>query len=494
MDRRGFLGASVAVAMGSLLPFGRTFADVARISGDLRGITVDGTPAALASGDMQRLKSSLRGTLLLPGEAGYDQARRVRNPGIDRRPALVVQPTGAADVRTAVDFAREHRLRLAVKCGGHSHGGTSTCDGGMQLDLSQLRGVRVDPVARRAYVAGGSLLGDLDHEAMAFGLATTAGTVSHTGVGGLTLGGGFGRLARRFGLASRPKPPPSVSPPTRCAIRCRPWSPARTPSRRDRGRLAGCRPQRKRAARRDRRVRPAVATGRVACRRRRSRFRRGCDRRTSRPAAGGAHARNRRPSARQLRPSAAPRVQAACRYRGSAPGEPGRSPPPGSSRVPRGLPLQPLHVPTRQGSGQTVDGDPPQIAGYPGDVGERATQTATTSPWLPRRTQEIHVCPWPPRDRVCSCRSILVGQDPTACRRAAVHRPPVHSSPRKFQKKKLCQRRTHRRDATHIGGDLEDARRRRDAVAARSRRRATAGALMISWFSANSAIVFLPVR
>ena len=202
MDRRGFLGATVAATLGSFLPWGRVLGDSPSAAGDLAGITLDGTPAALARGDVQQLKNSLRGALLLPGEPGYDQARRVLNTSIDRRPALVVQPVGAADVRTAVDFAREHRLRLAVKCGGHSHGGTSTCDGGLQLDLSRLRGVRVDPVARRAYVPGGSLLGDLDHEAMAFGLVTTAGTVSHTGVGGLTLGGGFGRLARRFGLAA----------------------------------------------------------------------------------------------------------------------------------------------------------------------------------------------------------------------------------------------------------------------------------------------------
>jgi FAD/FMN-containing dehydrogenase len=200
MDRRGFLSVSVAATMGSLLPFGRSFADVTATTGDLRIVTLDGTPAALSAGDLQQLKNSLRGALLLQGEPGYDEARRVRNVAIDRRPALVVQPTGAADVRTAVDFARQHSLRLAVKCGGHSHGGTSTCDGGLQLDLSRLRGVRIDPVARRAYVPGGSLLGDLDHEAMALGLATTAGTVSHTGVGGLTLGGGLGRLARRFGL------------------------------------------------------------------------------------------------------------------------------------------------------------------------------------------------------------------------------------------------------------------------------------------------------
>ena len=104
-------------------------------------------------------------------------------------------------MRTAVDFARGHDLLVAVKCGGHSYSGKSTCDGGMQIDLSRMRSVRVDPAARIAYVSGGSLLGELDHEAMALGLVTTAGTVSHTGVGGLTLGAGFGRLARRFGLA-----------------------------------------------------------------------------------------------------------------------------------------------------------------------------------------------------------------------------------------------------------------------------------------------------
>jgi FAD/FMN-containing dehydrogenase len=106
-----------------------------------------------------------------------------------------------ADIQNAVTFARERELLVAVKCGGHSFSGKSTCDGGMQIDLSHIRGARVDPKTRTAFVEGGSHLGDLDHESMAQGLVTTAGTVSHTGVGGLTLGGGFGRVGRRFGLA-----------------------------------------------------------------------------------------------------------------------------------------------------------------------------------------------------------------------------------------------------------------------------------------------------
>ena len=139
-------------------------------------------------------KASLRGPLLLAGDAGYDQARRVLNESIDKHPALVVQPTGVADVPQCRDISRASAsCCVAVKCGGHSPGGKSTCDGGMQIDLSRFRGVRVDAAARRAWVDGGSLLGDIDHETMALGLVTTAGTVSHTGVGGLTLGGGFGR-------------------------------------------------------------------------------------------------------------------------------------------------------------------------------------------------------------------------------------------------------------------------------------------------------------
>jgi FAD/FMN-containing dehydrogenase len=204
MDRRSFVQLSLGAAVAASLPcsWSNAAAQAAlQVVSDIKAVTGDGAATSLAASDLQQLKASLRGALLLPGNPGYDEARRVLNESIDRHPALVVQPSGVADIRTAVDFARTHALLLAVKCGGHSYSGKSTCEGGMQIDLSRFRHVRVDPAARIAHVAGGSLLGELDHEAMSYGLVTTAGTVSHTGVSGLTLGGGFGRLARRFGLA-----------------------------------------------------------------------------------------------------------------------------------------------------------------------------------------------------------------------------------------------------------------------------------------------------
>jgi FAD/FMN-containing dehydrogenase len=168
---------------------------------DLEAVTGDGRSITLARATVKELGDSLRGNLLLAGVPAYEQARRVLNAQMDKHPALIVQPRGASDVSNAVQFARASNLLLAVKCGGHSPSGKSTCERGMLIDMSLMRGVSVDPHARVARVGGGSLLGDLDKETAAHGLVTTAGTVSHTGVGGLTLGGGFGRLARRFGLA-----------------------------------------------------------------------------------------------------------------------------------------------------------------------------------------------------------------------------------------------------------------------------------------------------
>lgn len=203
MKRRQFIHASAAASFaagfsGSVLA---AFESMGQVNGEIQAVTGEGAKVSLLASELEELKESLRGRLLMPGNAGYDQARHVLNGSIDRYPALVVQPSGAADIMTAVSFANVHALLLAVKCGGHSPSGKSTCQDGMQLDLSTLRGARVDLPARTCHVAGGSLLRDLDHESMAHGLVTTSGTVSHTGVGGLTTGGGFGRLARRYGLA-----------------------------------------------------------------------------------------------------------------------------------------------------------------------------------------------------------------------------------------------------------------------------------------------------
>ncbi|MDJ0794694.1 MAG: FAD-binding oxidoreductase [Woeseiaceae bacterium] len=203
MDRRAFLRSAVAAGLSSATvpSLAAQFAALTEVNTSIEAVTGNRTEIEIERAAVEELSASLRGNLLMPGNAAYEKARKVLNSGIDKHPAFVVQPTGATDVRKAVTFARERDMLLAVKCGGHSYAGKSTCNGGMQLDLSTLRHARVDTARRIAHVAGGSLLGELDRESMAVGLVTTAGTVSHTGVGGLTTAGGFGRVGRRFGLA-----------------------------------------------------------------------------------------------------------------------------------------------------------------------------------------------------------------------------------------------------------------------------------------------------
>jgi FAD/FMN-containing dehydrogenase len=146
------------------------------------------------------LRAQFRGQLIQPGDRDYDQARRVYNAMIDKHPALVARCVDAADVIAAVAVAREQRLAVAVRGGAHNGPGFGTCDGGVVVDLSPMRGVRVDPAEKTVRVGGGCVWGDVDHATHPFGLAVPAGFVSSTGVGGLTLGGGIGYLARRYGL------------------------------------------------------------------------------------------------------------------------------------------------------------------------------------------------------------------------------------------------------------------------------------------------------
>jgi FAD/FMN-containing dehydrogenase len=141
-----------------------------------------------------------RGDLIAPGHDGYDEARAVWNGTVDRRPRLIARCSGTADVAAAVRFARDRDLEIAVRGGGHNVAGTAVCDDGIVVDLSAMRAVSVDPLERVALVQGGALWGDVDHETQAHGLATTGGIVSHTGVGGVALGGGIGWLMRKHGL------------------------------------------------------------------------------------------------------------------------------------------------------------------------------------------------------------------------------------------------------------------------------------------------------
>ena len=158
------------------------------------------TTAAIDPRAIERFRSRFKGAVLRPADEGYDEARRIWNGAIDKRPAIIARCTGAADVREAVRFARDNELLVSVRGGGHQVAGHAVCDDGLMIDLSLMKAVRVDPEARTARAAGGLVWGELDRATQALGLATTGGVISHTGVGGLTLGGGIGHLMGRFGL------------------------------------------------------------------------------------------------------------------------------------------------------------------------------------------------------------------------------------------------------------------------------------------------------
>ena len=164
-------------------------------------VTTNGTDAILDQSTLQDFAASLRGALLRPGDSGYDESRKVWNGMIDRRPALIAKCAGAADVIAAVRFAREQNLIFSIKGGGHNVTGNAVCEGGLVIDPSRMRSIRVDPVSLTVRAEAGVLGAEIDQETQAFGLSTPVGSVSSTGIGGLTLGGGQSWLASKHGLA-----------------------------------------------------------------------------------------------------------------------------------------------------------------------------------------------------------------------------------------------------------------------------------------------------
>ena len=199
MNRRQFCRTTVAASVAAGYPF--LAACERKAEAGIPAVSLDGNAIELGKHAVNELTQAVGGKVLLASDAGYESARKIWNGMHDKHPALIVQPSGTDDVVKAVEFARDNALLLAIKGGGHSWPGKSTVEGGMMIDLSGLTQVEVDREARVAKAGGGALLNNLDTAALGQGLVTTAGVVSHTGIGGFTLGGGFGRLNRKFGLA-----------------------------------------------------------------------------------------------------------------------------------------------------------------------------------------------------------------------------------------------------------------------------------------------------
>jgi FAD/FMN-containing dehydrogenase len=205
MKRRVFCKSTLAAAVAGSIPgqhlMAAGFPFIPGVSASVSALTASGNETILGKNTVKELQDSLRGDLLLKGDVGYDNARAVWNAMIDKHPALIARCEGAMDVVNSINFARDNHLRVAVRGGGHSISGKSVCEGGLMIDMSNMNSVRVNKKASTARADGGCLEGHIDREASLHGLATTGGIVSHTGAAGLTLGGGFGRLCRKYALA-----------------------------------------------------------------------------------------------------------------------------------------------------------------------------------------------------------------------------------------------------------------------------------------------------
>ena len=205
MDRRKFCKTTLAAGVAAAYPFlaacEKKGAVATHVNTSIRGISLDGAEIELEKAAIKELGDAMTGPVMLSGHPDFDGARTIWNSMHDKRPALIARCMNNEDISSAVTFARERNLLVAVRGGGHSWPGKSICNDGLMIDLSQLTDVSVDAAAKRATAGGGALLGHLDQASLPHGLVTTAGVVSHTGVGGFTLGGGFGRLNRKYGLA-----------------------------------------------------------------------------------------------------------------------------------------------------------------------------------------------------------------------------------------------------------------------------------------------------
>ena len=204
MDRRKFCRTAVAASVAAAIPIlpgcGKKAPVATQADTSIRGISLGGAEIELEKAAIKELGESMTGPVLLSGHPDYDGARTIWNGMHDKRPALIARCLNAEDVSEAVTFARERELLVAVRGGGHSWPGKSICDDGLMIDLSQMNTVTADAETQRASAQGGALLSALDAATLNKGMVTTAGVVSHTGVGGYTLGGGFGRLNRKYGL------------------------------------------------------------------------------------------------------------------------------------------------------------------------------------------------------------------------------------------------------------------------------------------------------